>query len=341
MTKHAAEDAAVAAPAQPGRRFTSYPPSSCRRAAAQGRMDPGAAGAAARATGSWLDAVPRRAEHDDDWMEKHPSALAGFESVLAAAKGKQVVMFLDYDGTLSPIVKDPDTAVMTEEMRDAVRGVAEHFPTAIVSGRCRDKLAELYYAGSHGMDIKGPTPESKHAKAKAEAVLCQPASEFLPVIDEVYRALTATTAAIPGATVENNKFCLSVHFRCVQEEKWSALEEQVRSVLKEFPDLRLTRGRKVLEIRPSIKWDKGNALQFLLEALGFADSNNVFPIYIGDDRTDEDAFKVLRDMGQGIGILVSKIPKETSASYSLREPSEVKEFLHKLVKSKQSTTQRD
>jgi trehalose 6-phosphate phosphatase len=160
MTKHtafAAEDAVVAAPApaQPGRRFTSYPPSSCRTAAAQ-RMDAGAAGAAARATGSWLDAVPRRAEHDD-WMvgvhprarahyavslssisfhvprragarglpdrlspmcpqEKHPSALAGFESVLAAAKGKQVVMFLDYDGTLSPIVKDPDTAVMTEEV---------------------------------------------------------------------------------------------------------------------------------------------------------------------------------------------------------------------------------
>uniref|UniRef100_A0A804MT77 Trehalose 6-phosphate phosphatase n=2 Tax=Zea mays TaxID=4577 RepID=A0A804MT77_MAIZE len=157
-------------------------------------------------------------------MEKHPSALAGFESVLAAAEGKQVVMFLDYDGTLSPIVKDPDSAVMSEEMRDAVRGVAEHFPTAIVSGRCRDKvfnfvkLAELYYAGSHGMDIKGPTAQSKHTKAKAEAVLCQPASAFLPVIDEAYRALTARTAPIPGATVENNKFCLSVHFRCVQEE---------------------------------------------------------------------------------------------------------------------------
>ncbi|KAF8679238.1 hypothetical protein HU200_046012 [Digitaria exilis] len=342
MTKHAAfaaEDA-VAAPA-PAQQPRARGGGGCRTAAAQA-IDTGVVAAAvARATtGAWLDAAARRGDHDE-WMEKHPSALAEFEAVVAAAMGKQVVMFLDYDGTLSPIVKDPDTAVMTEEMRDAVRGVAEHFPTAIVSGRCRDKvfnfvkLAELYYAGSHGMDIKGPTAQSKHAKAKAEAVLCQPASEFLPVIDEVCRALTAKTAAIPGATVENNKFCLSVHFRCVPEEKWRALEDQVRSVLKEYPDLRLTKGRKVLEIRPSIKWDKGNALQFLLEALGFADSNNVFPIYIGDDRTDEDAFKVLRNMGQGIGILVSKIPKETSASYSLQEPSEVKEFLHKLVKSKQ------
>ncbi|EER97569.1 hypothetical protein BDA96_02G400300 [Sorghum bicolor] len=352
MTKHtafAADDAITAAAGvtspQPGRRFTSYPPPTrarggCRLAAAAARQatDPGAAGVAA---GSWPELVPRHADFDD-WMEKHPSALAEFESVLATAKGKQIVMFLDYDGTLTPIVKDPDSAVMSEEMRDAVRGVAEHFPTAIVSGRCRDKvfnfvkLAELYYAGSHGMDIKGPTAQSKHTKAKAEAVLCQPASAFLPVIDEVYRTLTARTAPIPGATVENNKFCLSVHFRCVQEEKWRALEEQVRSVLKEYPDLRLTKGRKVLEIRPSIEWDKGNALQFLLESLGFADSNdNVFPIYIGDDRTDEDAFKVLRSMGQGIGILVSKIPKETAASYSLREPSEVKEFLRKLVRSKQ------
>ncbi|GJN10967.1 hypothetical protein PR202_ga29118 [Eleusine coracana subsp. coracana] len=277
MTKQAAfpaaEDALAAAPAtQPGRRFTSFPPPSwargaCRKAAAA--------------------------------QEKHPSALVGFETVLAAANGKQIVMFLDYDGTLSPIVKDPDSAVMTDEMREAVRGVAEHFPTAIVSGRCRDKvfnfvkLAELYYAGSHGMDIKGPTAQCKHTKANAGAVMWQPASDFLPVIEEVYHALTVKMESIPGATVEDNKFCLSVHFRCVQEEKWGALDDQVRSVLKDYPGLRLTKGRKVLEIRPSIKWDKGNALEFLLESLGFADSSDVFPIYIGDDRTDEDAFKVL------------------------------------------------
>ncbi|KAI5008055.1 hypothetical protein ZWY2020_009103 [Hordeum vulgare] len=352
MTNHAAfaaEDAvtAVAAPAQPGRHFASFPPRRARdcRKAALGRMDLSTSGVLM--AGSLLETMkassPRHAmsavgaDHEE-WIENHPSALEWFEGVLAAAEGKQIVMFLDYDGTLSPIVKDPDSAVMTEEMRDAVRGVAQHFPTAIVSGRCRDKvfnfvkLEELYYAGSHGMDIKGPTKVSNH-KAKADEILCQPATEFLPVIQEVYETLTAKMKSIHGAMVENNKFCLSVHFRNVEEDKWDTLAREVRAVLDGYKELCLTKGRKVLEIRPSIKWDKGNALEFLLESLGYEGRSDVFPIYIGDDRTDEDAFKVLRHIGQGIGILVTKSPKETSASYSLREPAEVKEFLRKLVKS--------
>ena len=106
---------------------------------------------------------------------------------------------------------------------------------------------------------------------------------------------------------------------------WGELSESVKGVLREYPRLRLTQGRMVLEVRPAIKWDKGKALEFLLESLGFADYSNVLPVYIGADRTDEDAFKVLRrrGQGQGVGILVSKHPKETTASYSLQEPAEV------------------
>ncbi|XP_072972701.1 probable trehalose-phosphate phosphatase 6 isoform X1 [Typha angustifolia] len=275
-----------------------------------------------------------------NWMMRHPSALSNFEHIITASKGKQIVMFLDYDGTLSPIVDDPDSAFMSDSMRAAVRNLARHFPTAIVSGRCRDKvfslvrLAELYYAGSHGMDIKGPAKGPKYTKAKDKAVLFQPANEFLPMIDEVYKTLLEKTKSITGSKVEHNKFCVSVHFRCVDEKCWGSLAEQVRSVLKDYPKLRLSLGRKVLEIRPTIKWDKGKALEFLLESLGFADCNNVLPVYIGDDRTDEDAFKVLRERGQGLGILVSKFPKETNASYSLQEPAEVMDFLLRLVEWK-------
>ncbi|OIW00416.1 hypothetical protein TanjilG_05766 [Lupinus angustifolius] len=268
-------------------------------------------------------------EQYKSWILHHPSALDMFEQIVDASKGKQIVMFLDYDGTLSPIVDDPDRAFMSDSMRQTVRKLARSFPTAIVTGRCIDKvynfvrLEELYYAGSHGMDIKGPSKSFKINKDKeSEEVVFQPASEFLPMIDEVYQQLVEKSKSTPGARVENNKFCISVHFRCVDEKKWGELAQKVRSVLKEYPKLRLTQGRKVLEIRPTIKWDKGMALEFLLESLGLANCTDVFPIYIGDDKTDEDAFKKLRDRGQGLGILVSKFPKDTSASYSLQEPNE-------------------
>ncbi|KAF7829922.1 putative trehalose-phosphate phosphatase J [Senna tora] len=279
------------------------------------------------------------------WIHHHPSALHVFDQIICKSRGKKIVAFLDYDGTLSPIVSDPEKAFMSKKMRATVKDISRHFPTAIVSGRCIDKvrnfvkLEELYYAGSHGMDIKGPTKTPTSEKA----ILFQAASQFLPMIDEVYKILVEKTKCVPGAKVENNKFCLSVHFRCVDEKGWSALAEQVKSVVNEYPKLRLSQGRKVLEIRPSIKWDKGKALEFLLESLGYANSNDVFPIYIGDDRTDEDAFKVLRNRGQGIGIVVSTVPKQTEASYTLQDPSEVQQFLRRLVdwKRKTLTTQRN
>ncbi|KAG6496486.1 hypothetical protein ZIOFF_044353 [Zingiber officinale] len=217
----------------------------------------------------------------ENWVKQHPSALRNFGDIVAASKGKRI-------------------------MREAVRNVARHFPTAIVSGRRRDKvynfvqLRELYYAGSHGMDIKGPSKGTKRTRSKNKALFFQPASQFLPVIHEVYEKLVEKTSSIPGSRIENNTFTLSVHFRCIDE--------------------------KVLEVRPTIKWDKGKALEFLLESLGFANCSNVFPVYIGDDNTDEDAFRVLHEREQGVGILVSKVPKKTEASFSLRDPTELYEM---------------
>ncbi|KAJ7949574.1 Trehalose 6-phosphate phosphatase [Quillaja saponaria] len=284
------------------------------------------------------------ADADDDaayctWMVKYPSALSTFEQITNYAKGKRIALFLDYDGTLSPIVDNPDCAFMSDAMRTAVQKVARYFPTAIISGRSRDKvyefvgLTELYYAGSHGMDIIGPVRQSisdNHSncirftdKQGKEVNLFQPAGEFLPMIEEVLRLLVESTKDIRGAKVENNKFCVSVHYRNVDEKSWKTVVQRVHDVLKDYPHLRLTHGRKVLEVRPVINWDKGKAVTFLLESLGLSDSDDVLPIYIGDDRTDEDAFKVLRERKRGYSILVSSVPKESNAIYSLRDPSEV------------------
>lgn len=283
------------------------------------------------------------------WLLKYPSALRSFEQITNYARGKKIALFLDYDGTLSPIVDDPDHALMSDAMRDALLGIAKYFPTAIISGRCRDKvyefvgLTELYYAGSHGMDIMGPlkhfTSANDHPncikptdKQGKEVNLFHPAREFIPMIDEVFRTLVENTKGIRGAKVENNKFCVSVHYRLVDENDWPIVAQCVHSILNDYPRLRLTHGRKVLEIRPVINWDKGKAVEFLLESLGLSKCDDILPIYIGDDRTDEDAFKVLRQLNRGYGILVSSVPKESNAFYSLRDPSEVMDFLKSLVR---------
>ncbi|KAM7499754.1 hypothetical protein LguiA_024168 [Lonicera macranthoides] len=285
------------------------------------------------------------------WLNEHPSALEFFKEMMKNAKGKRIVVFLDYDGTLSPIVSDPDSAFMSEPMRRAVSQVANRFPTAIITGRSRDKVYEfvklddVYYAGSHGMDIMGPPPPPQlnysNGKYQTRALdkkgngftIFQPAREFLPAIEKMLNELEEKTHDIQGVMIEDNRFCISVHYRRVQEEDYRVLEEEVQSVLDKYPKFHLTRGKKVMEIRPSIKWNKGDAVEYLLDTLGFANSNDVLPLYIGDDRTDEDAFKVLRRRRQAYAIIVSRKPRETRASYSLRDPSEVLAFLTCLGKS--------
>ncbi|QHO53037.1 Trehalose-phosphate phosphatase A [Arachis hypogaea] len=106
-------------------------------------------------------------------------------------------------------------------------------------------------------------------------------------------------------------------------QSWDLVGQIVHDILKGYPHLRLTHGCKVLEVRPMINWDKGKVVTFLLESLGLSNCDDVLPIYIGDDRTDEDAFKVPREGNKGYGILVSSAPKESNAVYSLRDPSEV------------------
>ncbi|KAL1222224.1 Trehalose-phosphate phosphatase A [Cardamine amara subsp. amara] len=287
-----------------------------------------------------------------DWMLKYPSALTSFEKIMSFAKGKRIALFLDYDGTLSPIVEEPDCAYMSSAMRSAVQNVAKYFPTAIISGRSRDKvyefvrLSELYYAGSHGMDIMSPAGEFlNHEHSRTVSVnekgkdvnLFQPASEFLPMIDKVLCSLVEGTKDIKGVKVEDNKFCISVHYRNVEEKNWALVAQCVNDVIRTYPKLRLTHGRKVLEIRPVIDWDKGKAVTFVLESLGLSNCEDVLPIYVGDDKTDEDAFKVLRDgPNHGYGVLVSAVPKDSNAFYSLRDPSEVMEFLKSLVTWKRS-----
>ncbi|KAF5953200.1 hypothetical protein HYC85_011144 [Camellia sinensis] len=300
--------------------------------------------------------------------------------MMSIAKGRKIVVFLDYDGTLSNIVDDPEKAFMTKKMRFAVQEVARCFPTAVISGRGRDKvhdfveLDNVYYAGSHGLDIAAPSQspndaDPKHQTRGNEVVLFQPAKKYLPAIQkQIFIALNEKTRSIRGILIEHNKFCISVHFRHVRDEDFCTLEKLVNSVMGEYKEFRISKGKKVFcisysyilyscpnsnnefiiftshlgfdffgiisqvfEIRPDMEWDKGHALNYLLDTLGFGSSSDALPLYIGDDRTDEDAFKAIRERGDGYPIVVSSSPKDTMALYSLRNPLEVEKFLLRLV----------
>jgi len=249
--------------------------------------------------------------------QRRPSAVREWALLAEQLQGKRPALFLDYDGTLTPIVSRPELAVLPDERRAVLRKLAATFPTAIISGRGRDDvqdlvgLSELAYAGSHGFDITGPGGASVgHAVA-----------EWIePVIDRVAGEIGPQLAAIEGTLLEEKRFSLAIHYRLADPADSPRIEAIVDAVIASDARLKKAHGKKVFEVRPDIDWDKGKALLFLLKALDL-DGPDVVPFYIGDDVTDEDAFAVLGGLGHGI--LVSETPRVTQATYWVQATWEV------------------
>jgi trehalose 6-phosphate phosphatase len=254
-----------------------------------------------------------------------PAALEHFEAIGRRARGRRLAVFLDYDGTLTPIVQRPELAVLSEAMRRTVGELAAQCTVAVISGRDLADVRRLvgidsiYYAGSHGFDIAGP---------KARHLEYERGTDFLPALERAEKILRARLEKIPGALVERKKFSVAAHYREVPEEKAAAVEEAVDQAVAAEGKLRKSAGKKVFEVQPHVDWHKGKALVWLLRALEL-DSPDVLPFYIGDDITDEDAFRVLDR--RGIPIVVTDVSRPSAAQFSLRDPDEVREFLQRLT----------
>lgn len=267
-------------------------------------------------------AVPVRQRNSDVL----PSALDRIDEIACRRDGRQPVVFLDYDGTLSPIVDRPEEAALAPGMQKALTALAGRCTVAIVSGRGladvreRVNLDTLYYAGSHGFEIDGPGQEH---------LLNDKGVEALPALDQSQSQLERQLADIEGALVERKKFSIAVHYRKVAAEQIEKLERIVDNVLGEHPELRKGHGKKVFELQPDIAWDKGRAVLWLMKNLEL-DGDTIQPIYIGDDVTDEDAFRVLRGLGAGI-LVHDGAARQTLAEYRLETPQAVRVFLEKLA----------
>jgi trehalose 6-phosphate phosphatase len=256
-----------------------------------------------------------------------PSALEHINEISARLSGRMTAVFLDYDGTLTPIVLRPEDAELSETMRRVIRRLAKQCPVAVVSGRDLQDVREmvgierLHYAGSHGFDIMDPEGLRHEHPA---------GTERLSQIEKAEQKLQSRLSRIRGCRVERKKFAVAVHYREVADQDVPAVEDAIKAVHQNLPGLRLSGGKKIFELQPEVDWHKGRAVRWLIkEALNLGCSK-VVPIYIGDDVTDEDAFRELRD--DGIGILVDDAGlRESAARYRLRNPQEVKHFLSRLT----------
>lgn len=261
----------------------------------------------------------------EDTVHNLPHGLIFFEEIRRQIKDKQVVIFFDYDGTLTPIVSRPEQALLSREMQKTLIGLAEKSTVAIISGRGLADVRNLvgvdnvYYAGSHGFEIEGPGGLSLEMEA---------AKGLLPVLDEVEQRLQDKLGDINGAQVERKKFSIAVHYRNVAQDDTSRVESIVDTLLVEQPKLSKGTGKKVFELKPKIHWHKGRAIRWLLEKLDL-DRYGVMPIFIGDDVTDEDGFKVFPR--KGVTLFVGDESRKTAAKYRLESVAEVQDFLYLLT----------
>ena len=259
-----------------------------------------------------------------------PHALAHSDELARLLDVRSPAVFLDYDGTLTPIVNRPEDAVISHGMRRTVRELAGRCPVCVISGRDRQVVQELMgldnliVAGSHGFDIWSPEGTVEREEG----------AEFEALLDGVKRRLHEELDPIEGALVEPKRSSVAAHYRLVSDEERPRVKEVVDTILAEYPDeLKVTPGKMVYEIQPKIEWDKGRAMLYLLETLHL-DRDDVVPLYLGDDVTDEDAFEALAD--RGINILVGRADdlevagRTTAADYVLHTTEEVRQFLDTL-----------
>ncbi len=253
-----------------------------------------------------------------------------WESVAKKIDKNNLFIFLDFDGTLTPIVSTPKEAVLPEAAKRLLTEISENpnIKLAFISGRrledikSKIKIKNAIYSGNHGLQLEGP-------KIKFEPFI---SPRYRMIVDRIKSDLGQKIAHIQGAFVEDKGVVLSLHYRLVDKRKIAEL----KTIFHETVILHLAshkidikEGKMVLEVLPTVEWDKGKIVLWLLTRRLFAlKGENILPIYIGDDVTDEDVFRAIKN--KGLTIFVGK-PKKSKAQYYLKDHNEVQDFLERIL----------
>lgn len=248
-----------------------------------------------------------------------------FSEIAALVQSRTPAVLLDFDGTLSEIVSDPDAATLLPGAAATLESLAARCPVAVVSGRSladireRVGVAGAWYAGSHGFELVTPAGEHHENEAGVAAT---------GALESGVAELRRRLEGIGGLLIEDKRFSVAVHYRNVAAERVDDVVAAVR-IVGQHNGLRVTGGRMVTELRPDVDWGKGQTVRWILDQI---DGGQLLPIFIGDDLTDEDAFDAIRDSGVGLVVRSAESgDRRTAGHYSLEAPAAVCRFLSRLV----------
>ena len=238
--------------------------------------------------------------------------------------GGSLLLMTDYDGTLTPIVNDPEDACLTDEVRERLRALARTpgVRVAVISGRdledLRERVAvpELIYAGCHGLEISGPNLSFSHPDAEAQQ----------DAVHAVSMALCMGAPFIEGMRVEPKRLGVAVHYRHVASAGRQELETVLaRSLHRKGGQFKLIHGHKVIEVLPQVSWNKGLCALWIRDRMMIELPAPMIVFYMGDDWTDEYAFEIL--VGKAVTVRVGEAHEPSKADYRIRGVDEVERLL--------------
>ena len=256
-----------------------------------------------------------------------------FSSDIRAAS--HILLLSDYDGTLTPIVNRPDEAVLPPGVKEKLRALAQksNFSVGLISGRPLSQVKVLvgiegiYYAGNHGVEIEGPGLSFIHPAALASQA----------EIKDLARQFLAKLGSTEGVIVEDKGLSLGIHYRQVKkgdENSVAKIFHQITAPLLQEEKIKVNPGKKIWEVKLPIDWHKGTAVKTIIDEIKrLPKCEQLLTIYLGDDVTDEDAFRIIH-RPEGWSIFVGQENPSSKAGYFLSSTSEVMVFLSRLLELK-------
>ncbi len=260
--------------------------------------------------------------------------------ISSKVKNKNIILFLDYDGTLAPFAENPDNATPLTGIIETIEKInkSKNVYVTIISGRTLSSLNKLInipnlnYVGTHGLEYRfakkdNKISESDKHKSTDEKIknllnnILESTKDVLPKIRSYFEYLKNNHH---GVEYEDKKYTLTLHHS--PSYQIGRVMEYLESTIRNT-QLEIIKGRNIIEVRPS-GWNKGKAVEFILENILNKEikqsEKDYLTIYIGDDTTDEDAFNVL----SGINVYVkNEDDLQTAADFYLYNPKDVLTFL--------------